>query len=177
MSLSKNPPVAHEETMLYVAGDVITANDTLKDKIKISGYGKYLLTQIRKNKLQDHVKFLGRLQPDRMCARDLKTHVFVCPSAIENSPNSVGEAMLLGVPIVAANVGGIHNLLTDNKDGLLYKPDNPQQMKQEILRIMDDDKLAMSLSSNARSHAAHTHNPDLNYRRLLEIYHEIDHSI
>ena len=50
-------------------------------------------------------------------------------------------------------------------------------MKQEILRIMDDDKLAMSLSSNARSHAAHTHNPDLNYRRLLEIYHEIDHSI
>ena len=50
---------AHEETMLYVAGDVITANDTLKDKIKISGYGKYLLTQIRKNKLQDHVKFLG----------------------------------------------------------------------------------------------------------------------
>lgn len=168
---------AHEETMLYVAGDVITANDTLKDKIKISGYGKYLLTQIRKNKLQDHVKFLGRLQPDRMCARDLKTHVFVCPSAIENSPNSVGEAMLLGVPTVAANVGGIHNLLTDNKDGLLYKPDNPQQMKQEILRIMDDDKLAMSLSSNARSHAAHTHNPDLNYRRLLEIYHEIDHSI
>ena len=62
---------AHEETMLYVAGDVITANDTLKDKIKISGYGKYLLTQIRKNKLQDHVKFLGRLQPDRMCAREI----------------------------------------------------------------------------------------------------------
>ena len=107
----------------------------------------------------------------------MKSHVFLCPSAIENSPNSVGEAMLLGVPTVGANVGGVHNLLTDNKDGFLYQPDKPQQMKAEILRIFNDDKLAMSLSSNARTHAARTHDPDWNYRRLLEIYHEIDHSI
>ena len=167
----------HEETMLYVAGDVITAHKTLKDKIKISGYGKYLLSQIRKSKMEDHVKFVGALQPDKMCARYLKSHVFLCPSAIENSPNSVGEAMLLGVPTVGANVGGVHNLLTDNKDGFLYQPDKPQQMKAEILRIFNDDKLAMSLSSNARTHAARTHDPDWNYRRLLEIYHEIDHSI
>lgn len=167
----------HEETMLYVAGDVITAHKTLKDKIKISGYGKYLLSQIRKSKMEDHVKFVGALQPDKMCARYLKSHVFLCPSAIENSPNSVGEAMLLGVPTVGANVGGVHNLLTDNKDGFLYQPDKPQQMKAEILRIFNDDKLAMSLSSNARTHAARTHDPDRNYRRLLEIYHEIDHSI
>ena len=165
------------ETMLYVAGDVITAHKTLKDKIKISGYGKYLLSQIRKSKMEDHVKFVGALQPDKMCARYLKSHVFLCPSAIENSPNSVGEAMLLGVPTVGANVGGVHNLLTDNKDGFLYQPDKPQQMKAEILRIFNDDKLAMSLSSNARTHAARTHDPDWNYRRLLEIYHEIDHSI
>jgi glycosyltransferase involved in cell wall biosynthesis len=163
----------YPETMLYVAGDVITAHDTVKDRIKISGYGKYLLKLIKKNKLENHVKFVGRLEADGMCARFLKTHVFVCPSAIENSPNSVGEAMLLGVPVVSSDVGGVHNLLYDKKDGILYPKNKPNQLKNAILSIFDDDKLAMSLSSNARAHAMKTHNPDVNYNRLLEIYNEI----
>jgi glycosyltransferase involved in cell wall biosynthesis len=167
----------YEDTMLYVAGDVITANDTLKDKIKISGYGKYLLDIIKKNDLGDHVKFLGRLESERMCARFLKTHVFLCPSAIENSPNSVGEAMLLGVPVVASNVGGIHNLLTDKKDGILYPKESMKYLENAILSIFEDDKVAMSFSSNARAHALMTHDPDTNYNRLLEIYNEINDSV
>jgi len=166
-----------EETVVYVAGDVITANDSIRDKIKLSGYGRFLLNQIRRSRMQDHVRFVGKLQADQMCARFLKTHVFLCPSAIENSPNSVGEAMLLGVPVVAANVGGVHNLVNDGKDGFLYPKDKPKRMKDSILRIFEDDKLAMSLSSNARAHALRTHDPDTNYRRLLDIYHEINHCI
>jgi glycosyltransferase involved in cell wall biosynthesis len=167
----------YEETVVYVAGDVITANNSIKDKIKLSGYGKYLLSIIKKNNLQDHVKFVGRLESEKMCARFLKTHVFLCPSAIENSPNSVGEAMLLGVPVVSADVGGVHNLLTDKKDGILYPKDKSSHLKNAILSIFDDDKLAMSLSSNARAHALVTHNPDTNYQRLLEIYNEINNSV
>jgi glycosyltransferase involved in cell wall biosynthesis len=167
----------YEDTMLYVAGDIITANDTLKDKIKISGYGKYLLKLIKKNGLTDHVKFVGRLESDKMCARFLKTHVFLCPSAIENSPNSVGEAMLLGVPVVASNVGGIHNLLTDKHDGILYPKESLKYLKNAILSIFEDDKTAMLFSSNARAHALITHDPDTNYNRLLEIYNEINDSI
>ena len=120
---------------------------------------------------------MGRLNSDKICARYLKTHVFLCPSAIENSPNSVGEAMLLGVPVVSADVGGVHNLLTHNKDGILYDKDKPQQMKDAILRIFEDDKLAMSLSSNARAHARKTHDADTNYHILLEIYYDINHRI
>lgn len=164
---------AFEETMVYVAGDVITANDSIRDKIRLSGYGKYLISQIKKHKLQDHIKFVGRLQSDKMCARFLKTHVFLCPSAIENSPNSVGEAMLLGVPVVCANVGGVHNLVNDGKDGFLYPKDKTKRMKDCILRIFEDDKLAMSLSSNAKTHALKTHDPETNYRCLLDMYREI----
>ena len=165
-----------EETVVYVAGDVVTAYDSIKDKIKISGYGKFLLNQIKKKKLQDHIKFVGRLQSDAMCARFLKSHVFLCPSAIENSPNSVGEAMLLGVPVVASDVGGVHNLLDDGKDGFLYPKDKPKRLKDSILRIFEDDKLAVLLSSNAKEHALKTHDPDTNYKRLLEIYREIVHA-
>lgn len=166
-----------EETVVYVAGDVITANDSIRDKVKLSGYGKFLLNQIKKYKLQEHVRFVGRLQSDKMCARYLKTHVFLCPSAIENSPNSVGEAMLLGVPVVSANVGGVHNLVDDGTDGILYPKDEPKRLKDSILRIFEDDKLAVYLSSNARAHALRTHDPETNYRRLLDIYHEINHCI
>jgi glycosyltransferase involved in cell wall biosynthesis len=112
-----------------------------------------------------------------MCARFLKTHVFICPSAIENSPNSVGEAMLLGVPVVSSDVGGVHNLLVDKKDGILYPKNKTNQLKNAVLSIFDDDKLAMSLSSNARAHALVTHDPETNYQRLLEIYNEINNSI
>lgn len=165
-----------EETVVYVAGDVITAHDSIKDKIKLSGYGKFLLNQIKKNKLTDHVKFVGRLQSDKMCARFLKSHIFLCPSAIENSPNSVGEAMLLGVPVVSADVGGVHNLVEDGRDGMLYPKDKPKRLKDSILRIFEDDKLAVFLSSNAKAHALRTHDPDTNYRRLLDIYHVIVNS-
>ncbi len=164
----------YPQTKIYIAGDIITANDTLKDKIKISGYGKHLLECIKKNKLEKHVVFLGNLQASRMCARLLKTHVFLCPSAIENSPNSVGEAMLLGVPVVSADVGGVHNLMTDRREGLLYAPADIAGMQKAIFRIFADDKLALSLSSNARIRAAKTHDAKTNYFRLLEIYHEID---
>jgi glycosyltransferase involved in cell wall biosynthesis len=167
----------YEETVVYVAGDIITAHDSLKDKIKISGYGKYILKLIKDNHLEEHVKFLGRLEADKMCARFLKTHVFICPSSIENSPNSVGEAMLLGVPVVSSDVGGVHNLLCDKKDGILYPKNKTNYLKNAVLSIFDDDKLAMSLSSNAREHALVTHNPETNYQRLLEIYNEINNSI
>jgi glycosyltransferase involved in cell wall biosynthesis len=167
----------YEDTVVYVAGDIITADSSLKDKLKISGYGKYLLDKIKKLRLQEHVKFLGPLESERMCARFLKSHIFLCPSAIENSPNSVGEAMLLGVPVVAANVGGIHNLLINKRDGILYPKDNPDYLKNAILSIFEDDKLAVSFSSNAREHALTTHAPETNYRRLLEIYNEIIDSI
>ncbi|MBQ7944656.1 MAG: glycosyltransferase [Lachnospiraceae bacterium] len=166
----------YPQTKIYIAGDIITANDTLKDKIKISGYGKYLLKMIKDNELEKNVVFLGNQQAGRMCARLLKTHVFLCPSAIENSPNSVGEAMLLGVPVVSADVGGVHNLLSDRKEGLLYTAADVKQMQAAIYKIFADDKLAMSLSTNARLRAEKTHDAKTNYLRLLEIYHEIDRS-
>lgn len=160
-------------TVVYVAGDMITAHDSIIEKFKLSGYGKYLLKQIKQYRLEDHVKFVGRLSSDRMCARLLKTHVFLCPSAIENSPNSVGEAMLLGVPVVSTDVGGVHNLLDDGRDGLLYSKEQPEQLRDAILSIFEDDKLAMSMSSNARAHALRTHDPETNYRTLLGIYNQI----
>ena len=109
-------PDAH----IRVAGISVTAYGTLKEKLKISGYGKYLRECIAQYGLEDCVEILGKLEGEEMKAAYLRCHVFVCPSALENSPNALGEAMLLGVPCVASRVGGIPDMAEDGKSALLF---------------------------------------------------------
>lgn len=110
----------YPDVKVYVAGNSLVRYETLKDKIKLSAYGKYLRSLIEKYSLQDCVQFTGRLTSEEMKERYLKSHLYVCCSSNENSPNSLGEAMLLGMPCVAADVGGISSLFAADKDGILY---------------------------------------------------------
>ncbi len=158
---------------LYVAGDVVTRHGTLKEKIKLSSYGKYLLSLIEEGGLKEHVVFLGQLDAQAMKERYLRSHVFVSASSIENSPNSVGEAMLLGVPVVSSEVGGVPDMMTDGREGLLYHAGNVSALAAAVTRIFEDGDLAQALSRAARVRARKTHDADTNYRRLLEIYHEM----
>lgn len=111
----------YPDLQIYVAGNSVVKHRTILEKIKISAYGKYLLGIIRENNLEDCVHFTGRLSVLEMKAQYLRSSLFVCCSSNENSPNSLGEAMILGMPCVAADVGGISSLFTGGEDGILYK--------------------------------------------------------
>ena len=82
--------------------------------------------------------------------------------------------MLLGVPIVASRTGGIPNLLTDKKDGLLFENKNPEELADKILEIWDEPVISAVYGDNASKHARVTHDADANYKRLIEIYDEIN---
>ncbi len=158
---------------LYVAGDVITAHRTWKEKCKLSSYGKYLLELIREYRLESAVVFLGKLDAQQMKARFLASHVYVLASSLENSPNSLGEAMLLGVPCVASAVGGVPDMAEDGVEGLTYRAGDAAAMAACIGQIFTDGALARHLSAAATKRAATTHDGDANYARLLEIYETI----
>ena len=148
---------------------------TLKgmDKLKQSLYSKYLGKLIKKYKLENNVEFLGFLSEEKMAERFLKSNVFVSPSSIENSPNSVGEAMLLGVPTVSSDVGGVKNMLTHGQEGFIYPADEPYMLEYYVSKIFEDSDLAYKFSKNAKEHAEHSHNRSLNGKTLMEIYNKI----
>lgn len=158
---------------VYVAGADILKAETWKDALKLPAYGKYLKKLIRENNLEEKINMLGRIDAEEMKKQYLSCQVFVCPSVLENSPNSVGEAMLLGVPCVAANVGGIHNILTDGGDGFLYPPGDVDALADSIIEVFTKEAIVDRLSDNARKHARVNHDADQNYYRLMHIYLEM----
>lgn len=167
---------SYPKTHVYVAGDEITRFSTWKEKLKISNYGKYLLELIAEKDLQQSVTFLGRLNAEEMVEQFLLSNLFVSPSAVENSPNSVGEAMLLGMPVVSSNVGGVHNMLRCGKEGILYQKEDTDALADAVCYLFDEKHRAETLAMGraARAHARQTHDPAINYYRLMEIYHEIN---
>lgn len=158
---------------IYVAGEVIIKNNVLKNKIKISGYALYLKKLIKKYNLQDNVIFTGLLNEEQMCDRLLKSNVFVQASSIENSPNSLGEAMLIGMPCVASYVGGTADMLLDKTEGFLYPFNESSMLAYYISGIFENDQLAVKFGDEARKHALVTHDLKSNGNRIVEIYEKI----
>lgn len=162
----------YPDTHVYVAGQSIIRYKTIKEKLKISSYGKYLIQQIKKLGLEGKITFLGRLSAEEMKAQYLSSHLFLCPSSLENSPNSLGEAMLLGVPCVAAAVGGIPSLFSE-KEGNLFEGGNVDALAEAVLGMWQDETRMQECTKNARARALCNHDADCNYHTLMQIYDKI----
>lgn len=109
-------------------------------------YAVYIKKIINKYDLKDDIVFLGSLNEQKICLQYLKAHVFVSASVIENAPNSLGEAMILGVPSIASDVGGVSNMLLHGVEGYIYRVDAPYLLAYYLYQIMTDDELAVRFS-------------------------------
>ena len=159
----------YDDISVYVSGH----NNALKTGILATAYGKYLQSLIKKYDLSSHIHYVGLLNAEEMKKQYLETEVFVSPSVIENSPNSVGEAMLLGMPVVSSNVGGVSDMLTHNQEGYLYQADAPYLLAYYISSFFDNQEKEKEYGENARKHALKTHDKKENMKTLLEIYESI----
>lgn len=156
---------------LYVTGRSLLPGRPLKEQLRLGAYEKYLQKLIIKYGLQERVHFLGTLNEEQMCEQYLKANVFVLPSAIENSPNSLGEAMLLGTPSVSADVGGVKNLMQHETEGYIYQHDAPYMMAYYIRKVFTDtEEHLLQMSDASRRHAAALYDPEKNKQDLLAIY-------
>lgn len=135
-----------------------------------SGYGRFMRRTIRRLGLEEQVEFLGHLDEQAMIRELKRAHVFTIASYIENSPNSLAEAMTLGMPCVASFVGGIPDMVRDNETGLLFPVSDVPLLADKIRRVFADDGLAERLGSNARAVAIERHDPARVKGELLDAY-------
>lgn len=163
----------YPDIKLYIAGNNIIDTSTFTRKIKISGYAKIIRKLIKKYNLEDQVVFTGILSEEKMIEQYLKSNVFVLPSVIENSSNSLGEAMILGMPCVATNTGGTMDILEHKKEGFLYPYTEPAMCAEYISRYFEDDKLCIEYGRKAREKALSRHNAENNANQIIKIYNEI----
>ncbi|HNX65420.1 MAG TPA: glycosyltransferase family 4 protein [Bacteroidales bacterium] len=166
------------ETILETAY-ILTIKKGLNFEWNIAGIDKNeeiirIIEKICKTSFKEnHIFFLGSIGPQKLSEQLLASACFVHPSHIENSPNSVCEAMLLGMPIVATNSGGTPSLLDNNKEGLLVQDGDPYAMAGAILEIVENPDFAENLGKSARKRAQERHNPEKILEDLLAIYHQV----
>lgn len=106
---------------------------------------------------------------DALCSSTLYVH----PSYIDNSPNSVCEAQILGLPILATNVGGLSSIIRNGETGILFPANAPYTLANLIKQLSSDSEQCQSLSKAAIAQATERHNPENIRKTILNIYQTI----
>ena len=156
------------DLQVYIAGSDFIHPSSMRERLKLGGYAKLIKKMIDEYHLNTIIHFTGPLDAEQMKSEYLRANVFVCPSTIENSPNSLGEAQILGVPSIASYVGGIPDFIPNSNCGELYRFEEYEMLASSICKLFE--RSASIDNSEMRRIASMRHNRKNNAQRLIEIY-------
>ena len=120
-----------------------------------------------------NIKLIGMITAEEVANELMSSTVYIHPAIIDNSPNSLCEAQLIGCPIIAANVGGISSLIKDKETGFLYPYNEPFELAFKIMDLCDNKEELSRVSKNEILAAERRHNPDSILRDLENSYQTI----
>ena len=135
--------------------------------------GKNIKRLIKRYKLHDQITIVERIQPKEIISEMLKAKVFILPSHMDNSPNSLGEAMLIGMPCIASDAGGIPSMLKDGEEGLLYHHTDIRELADKIEELLDNPEISIQLGIQAKITALVRHDPEKIAQATLDMYHQV----
>jgi glycosyltransferase involved in cell wall biosynthesis len=136
-----------------------------------SGYGRYIRKHIMQ--LGESAVELGPLNAEQLSEALEKSHVFVSPSFIDNSPNAVCEAQLIGMPVVSTYTGGLPSLIEEGHTGLFFPTGDVPMLASRLREVFLTDTLATELGKNSRDVAQKRHNPDTIVADLVQVYENV----
>jgi len=102
--------------------------------------------------VSSNCQFLGHASIESVLSRLAHAQVAVIPSRAEAFGMVIVEALSVGTPVIATNVGGIGELIRDSVDGYLVPPESPAAIAEKLKLILTDDELRINLGKNAREH-------------------------
>lgn len=142
-------------------------------ELKDSSYIRYIKGLIKTFDLKDNIELLGELSDQEMKREYLKANLFVMPSTIENSPNSLAEAMMLGVPAIASDVGGVTDFATHKVDSYIYPSSATYLLAHYIDKVFSDKEKAEVIGHAGKNRAEQEYNRDINIKRFEAIMKKI----
>lgn len=120
-----------------------------------------------------NINICGVATAEQLREKLLTSTLYCHTSYIENSPNSIAEAQILGIPIVATNVGGTSSLVEDGKTGFLFPATDPYMAVYHIKELIENHNLNIEIGNNACESARLRHEKKEIVNQLIETYSEI----
>lgn len=158
----------YPDVKLYVPGGSVLVNGLRKRQSKPGYYG-YVTDMIKRLDLADNVVFTGYLNAGQLSDRLKKANVFVLCSSVENHSSSLKEAMAVGVPSVASQVGGVTEYLENGVNGYSYRYGEYECLAGCVKLLFSDTDKCQSVSLMARSKQREYTNDDIN-KLILSMY-------
>lgn len=139
--------------------------------VGIGDFENYLKELVDQLGIQDQITFLGTGKDINYLMQRAK--VFVLPSRWEGLPIVILEAMSAQLPIITTSVGGIPEILENQRDALIVPPENPQALADAILRLLKDQEFAHQLASTARYKVEESFSIKAYVKRITGLYDRI----
>ena len=143
-----NDFVADERKQIKTLKENTTSKDISTEQ-KESLYKEIDILEKIEPDIDGNVKYCTSLEWNKAMEVLKSSQILVLPSRIESVPQSILEAFYLKVPVVATNVGGVHELVSNNKTGLLVTPNNSSELLEKINDLLNDIELCNRLANNA----------------------------
>jgi glycosyltransferase involved in cell wall biosynthesis len=159
---------AFAEVKKQVPGVSLSISGVLED----AEYVKEMEATIAQHNITD-VEFLGSRSPEEVAALMRDSSVLVLPSAWENTPMVIAEAMASGLPVIASNVHGVPYMVNDRVDGLLFECGNIGALAKSIVEVLGDEELRKRLSHNGREKACAKFSSNAVAAATVQTYREI----
>ncbi len=157
--------------------DLITAAKQIQDKnfkvnFILAGPGDLdrVKDLVQKYNLENSVFIAGPVFGQEKIDLLKKSWCLLLPSYAEGMPISILEAFAAGLPVIAANVGGIPDLVTEQKNGFLLEPGDVKTMTEHIMNLMKNFTLRQTLSDNNFSKAKEKYDIEICVNELKKIY-------
>jgi glycosyltransferase involved in cell wall biosynthesis len=113
---------------------------------------------------------MGRLQyPEKVREFLSSVDVYALVSGMDNAPLTLKEAQLMKKPVVATNVGGVPEMMIDNKTGFLVDEGDYQGWIEKLSKILNDKDLAEGMSKHGKKFVQDTFNWDICAKKFLDI--------
>ena len=120
-----------------------------------------------------NIKLIGRLNAEEIANHLADADFYIHPAIIDNSPNTVCEAQLIGTPIISTNAGGIPSLIEDEKTGFMYPYCEPHALAFKIMNFAGQKKQLEQISENEKQVSLRRHHPENIAKQIIQIYSQI----